>query len=297
MSMLRRLLGRLLLPLVPLAFSGAAGRALGAGGPAPVVTVENLTAHTFDAGGGHVLPYRLFVPAGAAASAKDAAAPAKGAAAPAKKFPLVLFLHGAGGRGTDNRGQIADQTSALVFVQPGNQAKWPVFMVAPQCPSDQQWVAMAWGEAGGKGKRPAAPTWPLAAAVALVDKLAAEYPSIDTTRVYVTGLSMGGYGTFDAAARWPQKWKAAVPVCGGYDETQVDPLVNVPLWAFHAEDDPVVPVGRTRAVIDALKARGGKPKYTEYPAAAKHGHFSWIPAYKDPRLLPWMFGDPAPARR
>jgi hypothetical protein len=81
-----------------------------------------------------------------------------------------------------------------------------------------------------------------------------------------------------------------VPICGGYDETQVAPLVGLPLWAFHAEDDPVVPVARTRDVIAALRRQGGHPRYTEYPASARHGHLSWIPAYADPALLPWMFG-------
>ena len=268
----------------PTGTAGAAGTAPTSAGRPSGPTVDDLQPRTFDAGGGHTLPYRIFVPAGYDAT---------------KKYPLVLFLHGAGGRGTDNRRQITDQAAPLVFIQPANQAKWPVFMVAPQCPPDQQWVAMPWGEASGKGKRPAEPTWPMAAAVALIDTLAAAYPGIDTSRLFVTGMSMGGYGTFDSAARWPKKWKAAVPICGGYDETQIGPFLSLPLWAFHAEDDPAVPVGRTRAIIEALRARGGHPKYTEYPASAHHGHFSWIPAYGDPELLPWMFGAPiaiAPAR-
>lgn len=273
-----------LISLVHVLAGLSASRAGASGGPRAAVTVDAMSAHTFDAGGGHTLPYRLFVPA------VTAAAPAQ----PARKLPLVLFLHGAGGRGTDNRKQITDQPASLVFIQPDNQARWPVFMVAPQCPPDQQWVAMSWGEPSGRGKRPDAPTWPLAAAVALVDRLLATHPDIDPNRVFVTGFSMGGYGTFDAAARWPAKWKAAVPICGGYDETKVAALAGLPLWAFHAEDDATIPVTRTRVLIEALRARGGRPRYTEYPAAAKHGHFSWLPAYADPQLLPWMFG-PAPA--
>jgi predicted peptidase len=272
----------MVLPVLQILTGINSGRVMAAGGASPGVTVDSMAARTFDAGGGHTLPYRLFVPA--------VAGPGSPSATATKKVPLVLFLHGAGGRGTDNRKQITDQPASLVFIQPANQAGWPVFMVAPQCPPDQQWVAMPWGERSGKGKRPAAPTWPLAAAVALIDKLIAEYPTIDPTRIYITGISMGGYGTFDAAARWPTKWKAAVPICGGYDETEVGPLVTLPLWAFHAEDDPAVPVTRTRAIIEALRARGGKPRYTEYPAAARYGHLSWVPAYADPQLLPWMFG-------
>jgi predicted esterase len=248
------------------------------GPPAPVplaVTAADFDARTFRDAGGHALPYRLFVPRGLS---------------PSRKVPLVLFLHGSGGRGDDNLHQLTDQAAPLVFVQPDNQARWPVFMVAPQCPAGEQWVAMPWGAPSGKGHRPAEPTWPMAAALALVDQLATEFPAIDATQLYVTGMSMGGYGTFDAAARAPHRWRAAVPICGGYDETQVAPLVGVPLWAFHAEDDPVVPVARTRDVIAALRRLGGHPRYTEYPASARHGHLSWIPAYADPALLPWMFG-------
>jgi MYXO-CTERM domain-containing protein len=252
---------------------------VGSGRLVTAATVDDLQARTFTDAAGRVLPYRLYVPAG-----YD----------PAKKYPLVLFLHGAGGRGTDNRLQITDQPASLVFITPENQARWPVFLVAPQCPPAEQWVAMPWGTPSGKGKRPAEPTWPLAAAMAVVDQLTAEFLGIDPTNLYVTGFSMGGYGTFDAAARHPKKWRAAVPICGGYDETQIAPLVRLPLWAFHAEDDHAVPVARTRDVIAALRAAGGHPKYTEYPASARHGHFSWLPAYADPELLPWLFG-PHPA--
>lgn len=248
----------------------------GPNAPAPLgATAADFDARTFHDASGHVLPYRLFVPRGLA---------------PSRKVPLVLFLHGSGGRGQDNLHQLTDQAAPLVFVQPENQARWPVFMVAPQCPTGEQWVAMPWGTPSGKGHRPAEPTWPMAAALALIDQLATEFPAIDTKQLYVTGMSMGGYGTFDAAVRAPHKWRAAVPICGGYDETQVAPLVGLPLWAFHAEDDPAVPVARTRDVIAALRRLGGRPRYTEYPASARHGHFSWIPAYADPALLPWMFG-------
>lgn len=246
---------------------------------APATTPADFEARTFDDGAGHVLPYRLYIPRGIDAK---------------RKVPLVLFLHGAAGRGTDNLRQLTDQAAPLVFVQPESQARWPAFMLAPQCPPDQQWVAIPWGVPSGKGKRPAAPTWPMAVAVALVDKLAAEFSAIDTANVVVTGLSMGGFGTFDAAARYPGKWKAAVPICGGYDETQVSALVGLPLWAFHAADDSTVPVARTRDVIDAIRAAGGHPRYTEYPASERHGHFAWIPAYGNPDLLPWLFG-PHPA--
>jgi predicted peptidase len=244
------------------------------------VSVDDFAARTFDDGKGHALSYRLFLPRGFDAK---------------RSYPLVLFLHGSGGRGTDNRGQLTDQPAPLVFVQPENQAKWPVIMVAPQCPPDQRWVDMPWGEATGKGKRPAQPTGPMAAAIALVDQLAREMPAVDRKQLIVTGMSMGGYGSWDAVVRHPTMWKAAAIVCGGYDETTVAPVVRLPIWAFHAEDDPTVPVARSREMIAALRGLGGSPRYTEYPRAAHHGHFSWKPAYADPNLLPWLFGPAAPA--
>ncbi len=218
------------------------------------------------------MPYRLFVPPG-----YD----------PGGKFPLVVFLHGAGGSGTDNLAQLTDQTAPFVFVQPENQARWPVFMLAPQC--QDQWTDLFASDPSGKGTQPEAASWPIVATMAIVDRLLVEYPGIDPTRLYITGLSYGGFGAWDAGVRYPSRWRAVVPVCGGYDETKIAPLVNVAVWAFHAEDDDAVPVARSRDVIAALRALGGKPRYTEYPASAHYGHASWNPAYSDPQLLPWMF--------
>lgn len=249
--------------------------ALLAEGAARALSVDDLQPRTFMDAQGHTLPYRLWTPRG-----YD----------PTKKYGLVLVLHGAGERGTDNRAQLAGQTAPLVFVKPENQARWPVFVVAPQCPGDQQWVAMPWGDASGKGKQPPAPTWPMAASLAALDKLMTEFPGIDPSRLFVTGLSMGGYGAWDAAVRNPKKFRAAVPICGGYDETTMGAIVNLPIWAFHAADDGTVPVQRTRDLIAALKALGGTPQFTEYPASLKYGHFSWNAAYAEPDLLPWMFG-------
>ncbi len=246
-------------------------------GTSPRASVNDFVARTYDDGRGHTLPYRLFIPRG-----YD----------PNKTYPLVVFLHGSGGRGTDNVKQITDQSAPLVFVQPENQARWPAFMLVPQCPPKQQWVDMPWATPTGKGKRPATPTWPMAAAMELVDQLRAEIPAIDAQRLFVTGMSMGGFGAWDAAVRHPRKWKAAVIVCGGYDEMTVAPILRIPIWAFHAADDPTVPVGRSRDMITALRSLGGQPRYTEYPASQRHGHFSWKPAYADPDLLPWMFGAP-----
>jgi len=253
-------------------------------GIAQAVTVDDLQALTFPDGNGHTLPYRLFIPKG-----YDAA----------KKYRLVLFFHGAGERGNDNRNQLAGQTAPLVFADDANQTKWPVFMVAPQCPGDQQWVDMAWGDATGVGKlKPI--TWPMAASLALLDELAVMFKGIDTSRLYVTGLSMGGYGTWDAIYRKPRKFRKAVAICGGYDPTTVTSAVgtsgrwfDIPIWDFHSIDDGTVPVGRSLEMLSAIMGKGGMPApvFTEYGTNGlpPTNHFAWVPAYADTKLLPWMF--------
>jgi predicted peptidase len=247
--------------------------------------VDTFQALTYDDGKGHVLPYRLFVPADYDAS---------------KSYRLVLYLHGAGERGTDNRAQLAGQPAPLVFVEPANQKKWPLIMIAPQCPPDQQWVGLRWNDTTGAGKLPAAPTWPMAAALALVDVVRAKYPAIDPTHEYVTGISMGGYGTWEALYREPKRFRRAVPIAGGYDPKTVENAASdgarwfdVPIWAFHSADDEVVPVGRTLEMVQILKTKAGKPEplLTEYGTGGlrAYGHPSWVPAYAEPKLLPWMF--------
>ena len=119
----------------------------------------------------------------------------------------------------------------------------------------------------------------------LLDTLPKTTP-VDPDRVYVTGLSMGGYGTWDLITRFPQRFAAGVPVCGGGDETVAAHAAKVPVWAFHSDDDTVVKVSRTRNMLAAIRAAGGQPKYFEYFGL---GHGSWGRAYSEPELLPWMF--------
>lgn len=235
---------------------------------------SGFVARSYNDGKGHSLPYRLFIPAGYDAS---------------KQYPLVLYFHGAGGRGTDNLKQMTDVPRFMVLAEPANQRQWPCFILAPQCPENQQWAAMPWSEPTGVGKFTSI-TWPMEAALALVDSLPQEYRGIDVSRLYVTGISMGGYGTWDAVCRVPKKFKAAVPICGGGDPVkiaQVTDLKNLRVWAYHSADDQAVPVGRTREMIDALKALpGNQPRNTEFPDG---GHDAYTRAYADPALLPWLF--------
>jgi predicted peptidase len=126
----------------------------------------------------------------------------------------------------------------------------------------------------------------MAMVIDLMEKIKADFP-VDPRRIYVTGLSMGGYGTWDLISRMPDYFAAAVPICGGGDEKQAYKLVDIPVWAFHSADDRTVPVERSRKMVHAIKEAGGKKiRYTEYEDA---GHGSWKPAYADPKLLRWMF--------
>lgn len=149
---------------------------------------------------------------------------------------------------------------------------------------DYRWVQVDWG--GKTHAMPKEPSTPMRLAMAALDKVRAEF-SIDPSRIYLTGLSMGGYGTWDLLARRPGMFAAAVPVCGGADETTAPLIRDLPIWCFHGGADKVVPTQRSRNMIEALKKAGGTPKYTEYPGV---GHNSWDKAYSDAEMIGWMFG-------
>lgn len=218
------------------------------------------------AAGGAKLLYRLLTP-----HAYD----------PQLKYPLVLFLHGAGERGDDNVRQLVHGMNE--FASDENRAKYPCFVMAPQCPREQKWVEVDWSARGHA--MPAEAAEPLRLALAAIAALETEF-SIDPARIYVTGLSMGGYGTWDAVARYPGRFAAAAPICGGGDPAQAPKFAALPLWAFHGGKDGVVKPERSREMIAALQAAGGSPKYTEYPDA---GHDSWTATYRNPEFLAWLF--------
>jgi predicted peptidase len=119
-----------------------------------------------------------------------------------------------------------------------------------------------------------------------LDRTVAKYP-VDPQRIYLTGLSMGGYGAWELAMRQPARFAAVAPVCGGGDQRQAWRLVDVPSWAWHGSADPAVPVERSRCMIDAIMKAGGRPKYTELDGVR---HDSWTEAYESADgLVPWMF--------
>lgn len=199
-----------------------------------------------------------------------------------KQYPLVLFLHGAGERGTDNVKQLLYLPQWIV--EPANREKYPCFLIAPQCRESKRWAEVDWS------KDVADPMPPLGdqmkVVLKIVDEVLASQP-VDRRRLYLTGLSMGGYGSWDLGMRQPERFAAVAPVCGGGDETQAAKLKDVPVWAWHGDQDKAVPVERSRRMIEAIRKAGGSPKYTELPGV---GHNSWNQAYHgEGNLLEWMF--------
>jgi len=198
-----------------------------------------------------------------------------------EKYPLVLFLHGSGERGNDNEKPIIHIKG--LFLDLANREKYPAFVIAPQCPKEKRWLEKSWKLKAHS--QPVEPSETMAKTKELIDYLLKKYP-IDKNRIYITGLSMGGFGTWDAIARYPDKFAAAIPICGGGDENTASLIKNIPIWAFHGSDDKVVKIERSRNMIEAIKKENGNPLYTEYKGV---GHGSWIPAYKEKELLKWLF--------
>lgn len=221
-----------------------------------------------DAGGAEVrVPWKLLKPARIAEG---------------ERYPLVLFLHGAGERGEDNQRQLT------WFGAPMANAAWseafPCYVLAPQCPKDRRWVEVDWS--AKESVRPVDPSPALVGVERALRAVLAQHP-IDPERLYLTGLSMGGFGTWDLAARHPTWFAAAAPICGGGDPRDAAALAPLPLWCFHGADDKVVPVERSRAMIRAIEAAGGAATYTELQGVA---HDSWKHAYSDDSgLLAWLF--------
>jgi predicted peptidase len=229
--------------------------------------VDFYESRTFAATNGTRLPYRLFKPA---------------AADPTKR-PVLLFLHGAGQRGADNRSQLKHGGAVFATTL---QEKSPCFVVAPQCPEGRQWVNTPWTDGSYSTDR-VKESDELRVAAELVGALFTEFPrEIDRDRVYVMGLSMGGYGTWDGVARHADLFAAAVPICGGGDPSRARSLARLPIWAFHGDADPVVPPAASREMIEALKRAGAAyVKYTEYPGVE---HDSWTSAWAESGLWEWL---------
>lgn len=184
-----------------------------------------------------------------------------------QNWPLVIFLHGAGERGTDlERVKMHGLTK---MVEAGKE--FPFILAAPQCPSESFWDRQ------------------LDELDSLLAELLRTY-SINTEQIYLTGLSMGGYGTWHWAERRPHAFAAIVPICGGampmlgFPE-RIKKISHVPVWTFHGADDEVVPLSNSQELVDVLREHNGNVRFTVYEGV---GHDSWIRAYQEPELIPWL---------
>jgi predicted peptidase len=223
---------------------------------------DGFLARSYHSPGGETMQYRLFVPPG-----YDAA----------KKYPIVLWLHGANGRGSDNLLQISDGNflGTHIWTSAENQAKYHSFVLAPQVENTKTW------------SRPHVNTAPVSLRLALeiLDAVEKEY-SIDRDREYIAGQSMGGEGVWAALATARGRFAAAIALCADGFADQVAPDAKVPVWIFQGDADPIVGVERAREWVAALRKAGGSPKYTEFPGV---GHNVWEKAFADPDVPSWLF--------
>ena len=222
--------------------------------------VDGFVAREYSGSFHRNMPYRLFIPYDYDQS---------------RKYPLVLWLHGAGGEGDDNLAQISDDQmlGTRVWTTDENQAKYPAFVLAPQSPTS--WTADGVDGLSDEMKM----------VLGIIESLEMEF-NIDTQRLYVTGQSNGGYGTWNLITRQPNMFAAAIPVCGGGNPRRASTIAKIPIWAFHGTKDTTVPVTESRNMIEAIKKAKGTPRYTEYPSVA---HDVWKRVYTDPELPEWLF--------
>ncbi len=176
-----------------------------------------------------------------------------------QRWPLMLFLHGAGESGTNLANVKTHGPPKIVDSKPD----FPFILVSPQSP--------------GRG-------WNPDTLNALLGRIIRKY-RVDKDRVYLTGLSMGGYGTWALAAAHPEKFAAIVPICGGGNPVDAKKLARVPVWVFHGAKDPTVPVDRSKEMVEAIRNAGGDVKFTIYPEA---GHDSWTETYDNAQLYKWL---------
>ncbi len=184
---------------------------------------------------------------------------------PDRPWPLILFLHGAGERGTDLRGAIRHGPPTIARKQPD----FPFVVVAPQCPPGERWQTRA--------------------LLHLLDEALQRFP-VDTSRIYLTGLSMGGAGAWQLAAAAPQRFAALVPICGYGDPASVTRLGRLPTWVFHGARDTVVRLEESERMVQALEEAGGNVQFTVYPDA-DHAE-AWKRAYRDQQLYDWLLQQP-----
>jgi predicted peptidase len=226
-------------------------------------------ARVYTGHSGKTLPYRLLLP-----KHYD----------PKQPYPVILYLHGAAARGHDNTEPL--HWGPELFLEKSLRDKHGFFLVVPQCPKDSGWVEFSWSS-------PTARESPsLELSLELIDKALPKEFNIDPKRRYLTGVSMGGHAVWVEMVRRPGFFAAAVPVCsGGNARIVTTAAAKFPVWAFHSDDDHLVPVQQARDLVQAWRAHGGIAKYTEYTGLK---HSSWKRAYVDPEMFDWLFAQHLP---
>lgn len=222
--------------------------------------------------GSGVLPYRLLLP-------KDYDAK--------KKYPVILFLHGSGERGTDNEKQLTH--GAGLFLRDSIRDSYPAIVVFPQCAEKSSWARIKvdgeWGNRTFTFYKKGQPTQEMLLLEGLIKELKGTF-SIKKNQMIVGGLSMGGFGTFELVNRNPGMFSAAFPICGGANPKIAGRLTKTDWWVFHGGADDVVPPQYSTQMVEALKAKKAKVRYSLYPAVK---HNSWDYAFKESELVPWLF--------
>ncbi len=228
-------------------------------------TVDELASFNTYKNDNTVLPYRLLLPENYDDN---------------KSYPMIFFFHGAGERGNDNKLQFFHLVQYIYDNTPED-----CIIVAPQCPLNNQWVDTPWAN-GAYSIDKVKESNEMIAVMELLGDLEVKY-NVDSDRIYVIGLSMGGFATWDALMRHNDVFAAGIPICGGGDPSQAEALKDTPIFTFHAVDDTAVPYMGTKQTVDAIKNVGGdKIEYTQYPSG---GHGIWNQAIQTKGLLEKLF--------
>jgi predicted peptidase len=207
------------------------------------------------------MPYRLFIPPSYDSS---------------KRYPLIFWFHSGSARGSNNEAQISNENEkgSHLWTMPDNQATFPAFVLAPQCPENEGWSNPELNEVSGA----------LQLAMETFAQVQKDY-SIDADRIYLAGQSMGGFGVWSLLQTYPELWAGAVIVSSYDNFTNVRAITRVPLWMFQSEMDMTVPVDLVRQMVRQIKKAGGSPRYTEYH---KTKNEVWDEAFAETQLVPWL---------
>ncbi len=239
-------------------------------GPEPVIpsVLGSYVPEMFELRGYGQLPYNIYFP-------KDYDG--------RKEYPLIFFLHGGGGRGIDNIKQLKHVAPLLASKE--SQEKYPSILVFPQCPVNDYWASVDINNNQWTYSEDNRSTAAGLKAEKLLDYIVDTY-QVDKKRVYINGLSMGGFGTYSILSRMPEKVSAAIAISGGTNPKNAEQFKNVPLMIFHGENDQVVPVSQSRLLAKKLDSLSAPYEFTLYPNL---GHAIWDKVYEDAGTLEWLF--------